>query len=54
MNEHFRMNYEWYAKQVLELDNITCPHYIKAGDTLKIPIYINKGNQVVVSYVNTL
>ncbi len=43
MNEHFRMNYEWYAKQVLKLNNITDPHYIKAGDTLKIPIYIDKG-----------
>ncbi len=42
MNEHFRMNYEWYAKQVLKLNNITDPHYIKAGDTLKIPIYIDK------------
>jgi nucleoid-associated protein YgaU len=46
MNEHFRMNYEWYAKQVLELNNITDPHYIKAGDTLKIPIYIDKGAKV--------
>ncbi len=35
MNEHFRMNYEWYAKQVLELNNITDPHYIRAGDTIK-------------------
>jgi len=43
MNEHFRMNYEWYAKQVLELNNITDPHFIKAGDILKIPIYIDKG-----------
>ena len=43
MNEHFRMNYEWYAKQVLKLNNNTDPHYIKAGDTLKIPIYIDKG-----------
>ena len=42
MNEHFRMNYEWYAKQVLELNNIADPHFIKAGDTLKIPIYIDK------------
>ena len=46
MNEHFRMNYEWYAKQVLKLNNITDPHYIKAGDTLKIPIYIDKGVKV--------
>jgi len=45
MNEHFRMNYEWYAKQVLKLNNITDPHYIKAGDTLKIPIYIDKGSK---------
>ncbi|AST58421.1 peptidoglycan-binding lysin domain protein [Thermoanaerobacterium thermosaccharolyticum] len=43
MNEHFRMNYEWYAKQVLELNNITDPHFIKAGETLKMPIYIDKG-----------
>ena len=43
MNEHFRMNYEWYAEQVLKLNNITDPHYIKAGNTLKIPIYIDKG-----------
>lgn len=42
MNEHFRMDYEWYAKQVLELNNIADPHFIKAGDTLKIPIYIDK------------
>jgi LysM repeat protein len=46
MNEHFRMNYEWYAKQILKLNNITDPHYIKAGDTLKIPIYIDKGAKV--------
>ena len=46
MNEHFRMNYEWYAKQVLKLNNITDPHYIKAGDTLKIPLYIDKGAKV--------
>lgn len=43
MNEHFRMDYEWYAKQVLKLNNITDPHLIKAGDTLKMPIYIDKG-----------
>jgi len=43
MNEHFRMNYGWYAKQVLKLNNITDPHFIKAGETLKIPIYIDKG-----------
>ena len=42
MNEHFRMNYEWYAKQVLKLNNIIDPHFIKALDTLKIPIYIDK------------
>jgi len=29
MNEHYRMNYEWYAKQVLELNNITEPNFIK-------------------------
>ncbi len=46
MNEHFRINYEWYAKQVLELNNIADPHFIKAGDTLKIPIYIDKGAKV--------
>lgn len=45
MNEHFRMNYEWYASQVLELNNITDPHFIKAGDTLKIPIYVDKGTK---------
>ncbi|MEW6625086.1 MAG: LysM domain-containing protein [Bacillota bacterium] len=45
MNEHFRMNYEWYAKQVLELNNITDPNFIKAGNTLKIPIYIDKGTK---------
>ncbi len=45
MNEHFRMNYEWYAKQVLELNNITDPHFVKAGDTLKIPIFIDKGTK---------
>jgi len=37
------MNYEWYAKQVLELNNITDSNFIKAGDILKIPIYIDKG-----------
>ncbi len=46
INEHFRMNYEWYAEQVLKLNNITDPHYIKAGDTLKIPLYIDKGAKV--------
>ena len=46
MNEHYRMNYEWYAKQVLELNNITEPNFIKAGETLKIPIYIDKGAKV--------
>ncbi|WP_103083270.1 LysM peptidoglycan-binding domain-containing protein [Clostridium thermosuccinogenes] len=46
MNEHYRMNYEWYAKQVLELNNITDPNFIKAGETLKIPIYIDKGAKV--------
>lgn len=45
MNEHFRMNYEWYAKQVLELNNINDPHFIRAGDTLKIPIYIDSGSK---------
>jgi len=45
MNEHFRMNYEWYVKQVLELNNITDPHFIKAGDTLKIPLYIDSGSR---------
>lgn len=40
------MNYEWYAKQVLELNNITEPNFIKAGETLKIPIYIDKGAKV--------
>ena len=45
MNEHFRMNYEWYAKQVLEINNITDPNIIKEGDTLKIPIYIDKGSK---------
>lgn len=39
---HFRMNRDWYSKQVLELNNITDPHFIRAGDTLKIPIYIDK------------
>ena len=46
MNEHYRMNYEWYAKQVLDLNNITDPNFIKAGETLKIPIYIDKGAKV--------
>lgn len=45
MNEHFRMNYEWYAQQVLELNNITDPHYIRAGDVIKIPIFIDKGTE---------
>jgi len=39
---HFRMNRDWYSKQVLELNNITDPHFIRAGDTLKIPIFIDK------------
>ena len=42
MNKHFRMNYEWYAKQILKLNNIADHHFIKAGDALKIPIYIDK------------
>jgi len=46
MNEHYRMNYEWYAKRVLDLNNITDPNFIKAGDILKIPIYIDKGAKV--------
>lgn len=45
MNEHFRMNYEWYAEQVLKLNNITDPHCIKAGNTLKIPIYFDMGTK---------
>jgi len=45
MNEHFRMSYEWYVKQVLELNNITDPHFIRAGDTLKIPIYVDSGSK---------
>ncbi len=28
MNKHFRMNYEWYAKQVLKLNNLTDPHIV--------------------------
>jgi hypothetical protein len=38
---HFRMNRDWYSKQVLELNNITDPHFIRAGDILKMPIYID-------------
>jgi len=45
INEHFRMNYEWYSKQVLELNDITNPHFIRAEDTLKIPIYIDVGSK---------
>ena len=43
-NKHFRMNSEWYAKQVLELNNITDPNLIRTGNTLKIPIYIDNGS----------
>jgi hypothetical protein len=39
------MNRDWYSRQVLELNNITDPHFIKAGDTLKIPIYIDRGTK---------
>lgn len=39
MNRHFRMNEEWYSKRILELNNITDPRFIRAGDTLKIPVY---------------
>lgn len=45
MNQHFRMNPEWYSKQVLELNNITDPHFIRAGDTLKIPLYVDIGSK---------
>ncbi len=45
MNQHFRMNPEWYSKQVLELNNITDPHFIRAGDTLKIPLYADIGSK---------
>jgi hypothetical protein len=46
---HFRMNRDWYSKQVLELNNITDPHFIRAGDTLKIPIYIDIGSKNTIS-----
>jgi len=42
---HFRMNRDWYSKQVLELNNITNPHFIRAGDTLKLPIYFDVGSK---------
>lgn len=45
MNQHFRMNPEWYSKRVLELNNITDPHFIRAGDTLKIPLYVDIGSK---------
>ena len=45
MNEHFRMSYDWYIKRLLDLNNINDPHFIRAGDTLKIPIYIDKGTK---------
>lgn len=45
MNQHFRMNPEWYSKQVLELNSISDPHFIRAGDTLKLPIYVDKGTK---------
>lgn len=41
---HFRMNRDWYSKQVLELNNITDPHFIRTGDILKMPIYIDVGS----------
>jgi len=43
---HFRMNRDWYSRQVIELNNITDPHFIRVGDTLKIPIYIDIGAKV--------
>ncbi|GFR34788.1 hypothetical protein TCEA9_06000 [Thermobrachium celere] len=33
------------CQRVLKLNNITDPHFIKAGETLKIPIYIDKGTK---------
>lgn len=35
MNEHFRMNYEWYAEQVLELNNIADPPLYQSGRHIK-------------------
>ncbi len=45
MNEHFRINPDWYTKQILELNNIFDSHFIQAGDTLKLPIYIDIGSK---------
>ena len=45
MNEHFRISPDWYTKQVLKLNNISDPHFIQAGDTLKLPIYIDIGSK---------
>lgn len=40
-DDHFRIDPKWYTQQVLELNNITDPHFIRADDILKMPIYID-------------
>lgn len=45
-NIHFRMDSEWYTKQVLELNNIIEPNFIREGDNLKLPIYIDIGSKL--------
>ena len=40
---HFRMNRDWYSKQVLYINGIEDPHLIKAGEILQMPIYIDSG-----------
>ena len=44
MNEHFRMNYEWYAEQVLKLNKHYESHY-QSGNTLKDTVYFDMGTK---------
>ena len=44
MNEHFRMNYEWYINRYWNLTILPTSLY-QSGDTLKIPIYIDSGSR---------
>ena len=43
--ESVRMDYTWYAKQVVELNQIKDPNFIKVGDIIKIPVYIDSGSK---------
>ena len=40
--QHFRMDPQWYMEQVRKINNIEDLNLIRAGDVLRIPIYIDK------------